>query len=315
MENQLPSIPLGSPDAHSPPIHSPATQPSTGRGSFSLSSRPAMPKNPNGSGSPASQVTPVVSPRPSPAQKPKSIPNIDTHTEARTPIRTDSGAWSTVATPGVPEVGEEQRFNIAPVNTPVYNGNTGSPVSGSTDKKNVRFMGPDGAPLSPATTHITVDSYDAPAAPPPSAFTPSPSSPRRGPSAPPHTSHPVHPSAPPYSDQRAAGGSGGKNPSRSRGDSVSSNGNGQQHGNGAPAPVKKPTTMHPPPPPPPSLVSVPAQPPPVAQPHGLDLSAPLSRKQLEDTQKHARWAISALDYDDIETAKKELRLALANLGG
>lgn len=32
-------------------------------------------------------------------------------------------------------------------------------------------------------------------------------------------------------------------------------------------------------------------------------------------QKHAKWAISALNYDDFDTARKELRAALGMLGG
>ncbi|BGP31168.1 hypothetical protein JCM10296v2_002932 [Rhodotorula toruloides] len=36
---------------------------------------------------------------------------------------------------------------------------------------------------------------------------------------------------------------------------------------------------------------------------------------IASVQKHARWAISALNYEDVETARKELRLALAMLGG
>jgi vacuolar protein sorting-associated protein VTA1 len=31
--------------------------------------------------------------------------------------------------------------------------------------------------------------------------------------------------------------------------------------------------------------------------------------------KHAKWAISALNYEDAETARKELRAALMLLGG
>jgi vacuolar protein sorting-associated protein VTA1 len=41
----------------------------------------------------------------------------------------------------------------------------------------------------------------------------------------------------------------------------------------------------------------------------------LTRKQVEQAQKHGKWAVSALDYDDYETAKTELRKALALLGG
>ncbi|GJN89756.1 hypothetical protein Rhopal_002745-T1 [Rhodotorula paludigena] len=36
---------------------------------------------------------------------------------------------------------------------------------------------------------------------------------------------------------------------------------------------------------------------------------------VAQVQKHAKWAISALNYDDFDTARKELRLALAMLGG
>jgi vacuolar protein sorting-associated protein VTA1 len=39
-----------------------------------------------------------------------------------------------------------------------------------------------------------------------------------------------------------------------------------------------------------------------------------TRKTVEQCQKHARWAISALEFDDPETARNELRKALALLG-
>jgi vacuolar protein sorting-associated protein VTA1 len=35
---------------------------------------------------------------------------------------------------------------------------------------------------------------------------------------------------------------------------------------------------------------------------------------IASAQKHARWAISALNYEDIETAVKELKIALQELG-
>ncbi|GAA5937287.1 Vta1p [Sporobolomyces koalae] len=37
--------------------------------------------------------------------------------------------------------------------------------------------------------------------------------------------------------------------------------------------------------------------------------------EIAKVQKHAKWAISALNYEDFETARKELRLALNLLGG
>ncbi|PWW78834.1 DUF605-domain-containing protein [Tuber magnatum] len=64
-----------------------------------------------------------------------------------------------------------------------------------------------------------------------------------------------------------------------------------------------------------------SQPPvPAQQPPMPALSQPVMRKHEpteEDilrAQKHAKWAISALDYEDIETAIKEFRLGLERLG-
>jgi vacuolar protein sorting-associated protein VTA1 len=50
-----------------------------------------------------------------------------------------------------------------------------------------------------------------------------------------------------------------------------------------------------------------------AQP--TDLPVDLTPSVIAKAQKHARFAISALDYEDHEQAKKELRTALAILGG
>ncbi|GAA5986659.1 hypothetical protein JCM10908_003847 [Rhodotorula pacifica] len=50
----------------------------------------------------------------------------------------------------------------------------------------------------------------------------------------------------------------------------------------------------------------------IAAPPKLDNFDTITVAQV---QKHAKWAISALNYDDFETARKELRLALAMLGG
>jgi vacuolar protein sorting-associated protein VTA1 len=66
--------------------------------------------------------------------------------------------------------------------------------------------------------------------------------------------------------------------------------------------------------PPPSVSYVQVPPPP---PHLLDSSPPpeLTPGLIAKTQKHCRFAISALDYEDAEQARKELRAALAILGG
>ncbi|GAA5879598.1 hypothetical protein JCM1840_003328 [Sporobolomyces johnsonii] len=78
----------------------------------------------------------------------------------------------------------------------------------------------------------------------------------------------------------------------------------------------------------PSAPSLPPQPPQPPAGHGHSVvpppppAAPVETQQdnfdpaeVAKMQKHARWAISALNYEDYETARKELRLALAMLGG
>lgn len=37
-------------------------------------------------------------------------------------------------------------------------------------------------------------------------------------------------------------------------------------------------------------------------------------EDMTKAQKHARWAVSALDYEDVETAIKQFRLGLQMLG-
>lgn len=74
--------------------------------------------------------------------------------------------------------------------------------------------------------------------------------------------------------------------------------------------VPAPTAAAPPPP----IVARPtaSAPPPATVETKMDNFDPVTVAQV---QKHAKWAISALNYDDFETARKELRLALAMLGG
>jgi vacuolar protein sorting-associated protein VTA1 len=56
---------------------------------------------------------------------------------------------------------------------------------------------------------------------------------------------------------------------------------------------------------------------PSAPPQSPPLSPPpdLTPQLIAKAQKHCRFAISALDYEDAEQARKELRAALAVLGG
>ncbi|GAA6062220.1 hypothetical protein JCM10212_006455 [Sporobolomyces blumeae] len=89
-------------------------------------------------------------------------------------------------------------------------------------------------------------------------------------------------------------------------------------------PPTAPTASSPPPPPPSSAPRLPVPtesscsahtgPRPLAPPPGVarDSYDPL---EVAKIQKHAKWAISALNYEDYETARKELRLALTMLGG
>ncbi|KAJ7040445.1 Vta1 like-domain-containing protein [Mycena alexandri] len=78
-----------------------------------------------------------------------------------------------------------------------------------------------------------------------------------------------------------------------------------------PAPPHVPTPVVPPPPTyvsPPTLMSPP--PPPQPEPE-----VELTPGVIAKAQKHCRFAISALDYEDAEQARRELRAALAVLGG
>ncbi|KAF7307057.1 hypothetical protein MIND_00498800 [Mycena indigotica] len=78
-------------------------------------------------------------------------------------------------------------------------------------------------------------------------------------------------------------------------------------------PSAPPPDVFTPPLPPPPTIAVPptlvSQPPP---PQPLTVLTPLV---VAKAQKHCRFAISALDYEDAEQARKELRAALAVLGG
>lgn len=86
----------------------------------------------------------------------------------------------------------------------------------------------------------------------------------------------------------------------------------------APTVVPSPPKPVPPPQPyTPPVAPVAARPPPPA-PQLYEPQAPpatgLDPMRISEIQKHARWAISALNYEDVDTAKKELQLALSMLG-
>ncbi|KJZ75464.1 hypothetical protein HIM_05160 [Hirsutella minnesotensis 3608] len=48
--------------------------------------------------------------------------------------------------------------------------------------------------------------------------------------------------------------------------------------------------------------------------HGLPIPSAANQRDINQAQKHAKWAISALNFEDVPTAIKELRSALATLG-
>ncbi|TXT09054.1 hypothetical protein VHUM_02528 [Vanrija humicola] len=275
----LPSVPGGSregsfssqqppalsPGALSPPTHtlaglspprslSPAGNTSR-QGSFSSQQRPTPPVI----GSPQQPTPPVVS---SPRSPPPALPPLAKN-------QSDPGAWSTQATPGVLDDEDAKQLG-SPAKSPPPAASpplARSPPSQSRspDPKSVRFMGPDGAPLSPAETFTSVNVFPDAPAPPPSEV-----SARSPPKA----------SVPPPSLPRAAAAPA----ARSQGLGLST-----------PAPA-----------PPPAQV-------PVQLPQPTGPARALTRKETETVQKHAKWAISALDFDDVETARSELLKALALL--
>lgn len=246
-------------------------------------------------------------------------------TLARTDSVESSSRWSTVATPGVPvqpEAGGET-LNGADGSTAEVNDPLNTTLDPSTDpKKAVRFAGPDGASLSPATTLQTIDSIPPETeAPPsselgtvasndamlatdpltqssmPSTSNDDPLPPQNDlPSAPtsmPFAMPPPTPSAPFLPPPPSTSSAAPTLPTVPRAAPVAA------AAVAATAPTLPPIPQH--------LPSAPA--PVVALPQKLE------QKAIERTQKHAKWAISALDYDDLDTARAELRKALAILEG
>lgn len=84
-----------------------------------------------------------------------------------------------------------------------------------------------------------------------------------------------------------------------------------QHPQGAPSPDQGKNV-------PPSVTSVPppsaSQQPPRSVPSGTGADSNIHEDAIAQAQKHARWAVSALNFDDIDTATKELRNSLKFLG-
>ncbi|KEZ45895.1 hypothetical protein SAPIO_CDS1271 [Scedosporium apiospermum] len=153
--------------------------------------------------------------------------------------------------------------------------------------------------VSPANSGPSLPPAQTP--PPPSA--PAPISPRAGPGP-----HPLHFSAPPDSHHIQP-------PTQPQlpfpGPSIIPAPSPHQHVPSAPAwpPAPGPQTHgYPAHPPPTSHPLAYAHHPPPPQPPVID------EVKIAEAQKHAKWAISALNFDDVPTAVKELRKALESLG-
>ncbi|KAI0963913.1 hypothetical protein AcW1_000866 [Taiwanofungus camphoratus] len=243
------------------------------------------------------------------------------------------GSWSTAATPGTPG----RVFSGDDVNARARNGPRTARVSGelegwedeygadasadehTTAPKNVRFA-PAGQESDPFGVHATptppahvaqLPLVDASAPPPaapesglprgfvpeiiapgpgapplddlPDGFVPAPSPPRSYPSTPPLPSPPFPPSALPSPSYSPPSAPSFRLPS-------------------APL-VPPPAPLVPPPVLPPEAATV------------TEMPVELTPAVVARAQKHCRFAISALDYEDTEQARKELRAALRLLGG
>jgi vacuolar protein sorting-associated protein VTA1 len=217
------------------------------------------------------------------------------------PVRQNSigsGAWSTVATPGLREENDvEMAFAGATPDDPPRSGmdldksQGDKPTDSPSQRKNVRFAGPDGAPLSPAGTFVSLDSYVSPGGPPPTVFGD-------------------------LNEKQGANTSG-----------MTGTFMDDESRDEASAPTIAVTGK--PLPSAPSLIPSPSTqtergvasavvPTPTANTvftASTNEVINLDSKSIEICQKHCKWAISALDYEDMDTARAELRKALAMLGG
>jgi vacuolar protein sorting-associated protein VTA1 len=253
-----------------------------------------------------------------PAPKPPTISF--THDTSDSPVSRvrDSGEWSTAATPGIDGNGSSEAWpgtktgsegaRPTHIDLPGDGKDSGSrsadadaDADTTNTDKTVRFRGFDGAPLSPAETFASVDQYSEIGPPPPTEVGVTPAQAR--PKSSPHVPKPVIPAVAPAPTPTQP--------------SV------PPQFKAAPAPKPKPSAPPAPKPasaPKPAPVSRPT--PPAARPPPAPVATPsprtaagtrLGRRETEACQKHARWAISALDYDDYATARKELLAALAML--
>lgn len=195
-------------------------------------------------------------------------------------------AWSTVATPGTPEHPHPSMSPGAPPQSALRQAWVSEELEDGGDDE-----GGAGSPTSSGTKTVRFTPSVS------GGLTPSvvqpPHEPFAAPSSPPHAPHDFFPTAPDFAPELPPP------PSFV-----------------APQPFVPPHVLHQAAPPPlPVLSYPPVQHPPVAQATITNPPGELSPREIAKVQKHCRFAISALDYEDQETARKELRAALAMLGG
>ncbi|KAL4241649.1 VTA1 family protein [Abortiporus biennis] len=294
--------PAGSTEAESPP----ATQGETADGPESPSaSRHAR----TASGSSPSSPPAIIRDTPPPPQ----ITNLPPSPFTTTPGLADPrhlplspGAWSTAATPGTPglhfdsvpshpqpprrelHVTNHTKDESSPTSQPSPTGSTGS----NGTRRQVHFTPSVEAHLG-STSPPNILSPSEPSAAPAESNTPDPFT-IEVMGAP---SIEFLPSAPLYAPEPP-------------GNNIAS----------SPHAIPPPTNYAPPPPP--YVPPLPPQPPsrPAAATAGMATLTPAPPEELTPQvigriQKHCKYAISALDYEDAEQARKELRAALQMLGG
>lgn len=202
-------------------------------------------------------------------------PSVEDASDAGEPAA-GSAATPAQYQPSPPATAQEDYFPAAPANVPETF--APSPLSQSPAQPSSGLPPPSGPSSSISATapnHLSQPSPQIPTQSIPQ-LTPQAPSPGTDPSAPP--SWTTTPSIPAHQPPPAAPYS--QQPS---------------------APAWAPPVPQPAPPP------VQQQPPPLT--HSIS-----SHKDLDKAQKHAKWAISALNFDDVPTAVLELRNALASLG-
>ncbi|EJT52086.1 late endosome to vacuole transport-related protein [Trichosporon asahii var. asahii CBS 2479] len=309
-ESSLPSIPSHSPSGSlSTPVVSPPVPPKDLPSPPSMNTRKASAGSTGSTGSGDAGTPKPSSPRTS---SPKTSPKKDAKPRSSSMSRSQSG-------------GSER------------------------EKKNVRFMGPDGAPLSPGGEMDGDEKrFDEPSAPPPSEVGAAPAatappqspptptsarspvrSPAKSPVSSPQAPPPAIPGAlasmpPPFNGMPAPSSLPGIGAAPSLAAAGALGGTGVLGGSYTPPPTHPAPSTHthapaPAPPAPsaptaPAPISAPILAPAPVQAYSTGPPRKLNRKETEQVQKHARWAISALEFDDPETAKKELIKALEMLG-